>query len=161
MPKGSEGVVVEEQGEYAKVCLKRRGGCRGCAMRDGCKLPGEGDSGFLELFFGAKSLEVLALNEAGAKPGDRCFVQLRSRWSIVKGSSLLYLLPGVLFILGLLLGGLLGERWYHLKVLSQLLGGVVLMLLGFLLASLYGRRRQSEFTPVVTQVFTEADRRRS
>lgn len=161
MSKGSEGIVLEEQGEYAKVCLKRRSGCQGCAMRHSCKLPEEGESGFFELFFGAKSLEVLASNEAGAKSGDRCLVQLRSRWSIVKGSFLLYLLPGVMFILGLLLGGLLGERWYHLKVLAQLLGGLLLMLLGFLPAIFYGRKRRSEFTPVVTQVFKKADRHQS
>jgi positive regulator of sigma E activity len=159
MSRGSEGIVLEEQGEYVRVCLQRGRGCRGCALREGCKLPEEESSGFFNLFFGDKALEVRALNEAGAKPGDRCLVQLRNSRSIVKGSFLLYLLPGVLFIGGLLLGGVIGERWSHLKVLAQLLGGIVLMLLGFLLAALYGRRRQSEFTPIVTKVF-KADRHR-
>lgn len=163
MPKGSEGIVLEEQGEYVKVCLERRRGCRDCALREGCNLPEQESSGFFNLFFGGKSLEVLALNEAGAKPGDRCLVQLRDKQSIVKGSFLLYLLPGILFILGLLLGGVIGGRWYHLsgdaKVLTQFLGGIILMLLGFLFAALYGRKRRGEFTPIVTQVFKE-DRHR-
>lgn len=152
MSKGSEGIVLEERGEYAKVCLKRRSGCQGCAMRHSCKLPQEGESGFFELFFGAQALEILALNEAGAESGDRCLVQLGSRWSIVKGSFFLYLLPGVLFILGLLVG----ERWYQLsggfKVLAQLLSGLILMSLGFVLATFYGRKRRTEFTPIITQV---------
>lgn len=160
MPQGSEGIVLEERGEYVKVCLKRRRGCKGCAMQKGCGVHERESSGFFNLF-GGEALEVLALNEAGAKPGDRCLVQLRSSLSIVKGSFLLYLLPGVLFILGLFLGGALGERWYQLtgdpKVLAQLLGGIVLMLLGFLLAALYGRRRRGEFTPIVTEVLKGAD----
>lgn len=162
MPKGSEGIVLEEQGEYVKVCLQRRRGCRGCALREGCNLPEQESTGFFNLFFGGKALEVLALNEAGAKPGDRCLVQLRDGRSIVKGSFLLYLLPGVLFILGLLLGGVIGGLWHlagDAKVLAQFLGGVFLMLLGFLFAALYGRKRRSEFTPIVTQVFSE-DRHR-
>ena len=155
--------MLEEQGEYVKVCLKRRRGCRSCALRKGCNLHEQESSGFFNLFFGGKSLEVLALNEAGAKPGDRCLVRLRDERSIVKGSFLLYLLPGLLFIGGLLLGGALGERWGFpgdLKILAQFLGGIILMSLGFPLAALYGRRRRGEFTPVVTHVLKE-DRRRS
>jgi len=158
MPRGSEGIVLEEQGEYVMVCLQRGRGCRGCALREGCKLPEEEDSGFFNLFFGGKALEVRALNEAGAKPGDRCLVQLRDERSIVKGSFLLYLLPGVLFIGGLLLGDALGGLWHlasDAKILAQFLGGVVLMLVGFLLAAFYGRRKRGEFTPIVTQIFKE------
>jgi positive regulator of sigma E activity len=162
MSGGSEGIVLEEHGEYVKVCLKRRRGCKSCALREDCRIDEGGSSGFFNLFFGGKSLEVLALNEAGARPGDRCLIQLRDERSIVKGSFLLYLLPGVLFIGGLLLGSALGERWHltgDLKVLAQFLGGGTLMLLGFLLATLYGRRRRGEFTPIVTAVLRE-DRHR-
>jgi len=160
---GSEGIVLEEQGEYVKVCLKRRRGCRSCALRKGCGLHEQKSSGSFNLFFGGGSLEVLALNEAGAKPGDRCLVRLRDERSIVKGSFLLYLLPGLLFIGGLLLGGAVGGRFglaEDAKVLAQLLGGIILLSLGFLLAALYGRRRRGEFTPVVTRVL-KGDRRRS
>lgn len=163
MLRGSKGIVLEERGEYVKVCLKRRRGCRSCALRKGCNLHEQGSSGFFNLFFGGGSLEVLALNEAGAKPGDRCLVRLRDERSIIKGSFLLYLLPGGLFIGGLLLGNALGGRWGltgDLRVLAQFLGGIILMLLGFLLAALYGQRRRGEFTPIVTHVFKE-DRRQS
>jgi len=161
--KGSKGIVVEELGDQVRVCIIRRRGCRGCAVHKECPLP-KGD-GFFNLFFGGKPLEVLAQNAAGARVGDECLVELRSGINFLKASLAVYLIPGLLFLTGLALGGLLGERFFglsgDLKVLGQLLGGLVLLLIGFAGATLYGRLRRREFTPVVTAVLKRADPDRS
>jgi len=119
------------------------------------------------LGFGSGQFEVLARNEAGAKLGDHCLVQLRDPLSAVRGSFFLYLVPGALFILGLYLGGVLSERWglsgvgeASIRALVQLAGGLILMGLGFLGAALWGRLRRGELTPVVTKVI-KVDRHRS
>lgn len=186
--KGSIGVVVEERGEFVRIRLLRRHGCRGCALEGRCGLllgdsspsqsrrgpsstpttTSRGRGGSLFSFLGSGQFEVLARNEAGAKVGDYCLVQLRDPLNVVRGSFFLYLVPGGLFILGLYLGGKLSVRWglsegayAYAQVLAQLLGGLILMGLGFLGAMLWGWLRRSELTPVVTKVIKRGGRRRS
>ena len=149
--------MVEELGDRVRVCLIRRRGCQACAAHKECPLPA-GD-GFFNFLFGRKPLEVWAQNAAGAHVGDECLVELRSGANFLKASLAIHLIPGVLFLTGLALGGLLSERLGlsgDLKVLSQFLGGLFLLLLGFAGAAIYGRLRQREFTPVVTAVLRRA-----
>ena len=149
--------MVEELGDRVRVCLVRRRGCQACAAHRECAL--SASDGFFNFFFGGKPLEVWAQNTAGARVGDECLVELRSGTNFLKASVAVYLIPGVLFLIGLALGGLLGERLGltdDLKVLGQFLGGLVFLLVGFTGAALYGRLRRREFTPVVTKVLRRA-----
>lgn len=154
---------MEELGDQVRVCLVRRRGCRGCAAYKECSL--HAGNGFFNFFFGGKPLEVLAHNAAGARVGDECLVELRSGTNFLKASFAVYLIPGMLFLIGLVLGGLLSERLFglsgDLKVLGQFLGGLVLLLIGFAGAAIYGRLRRREFTPVVTAVLRRAGPDRS
>lgn len=162
MAKGTEGIVIDKLGERVKVRIYRARPCNACTcgLAEACD-PNEVRPrrrlSFLEIFGGSDILEVEALNDASAQPGDRCVVMLKSDTSVLKGSLLLYLLPGILFILGLFAGGLIGERAWGLtgdsKILAQLAGGLILMFVSFFFAAAYGKlRARSEFMPIVTKV---------
>ncbi len=76
-----------------------------------------------------KMFELEALNPLGARRGQRVRLEFQGR-SIVGGSLALYGLPAVSFLLGLGVGGALGERWGargDALIGWQVLGGLVLM----------------------------------
>lgn len=87
-----------------------------------------------------KVFELEAFNPLGAKRGQRVRVEFPAR-SIVKGSLVLYLLPAASFLIGLGVGGALGEHWGaagDAVIGWQVLGGLGLMGLALLGGKLYG-----------------------
>jgi len=167
MNQGTEGLVIAHLGDKVKVRIYRAAPCNDCScgLAEACDPADPKASrrrGFLEIFGGSNILEVEALNQASAEVGDRCLVNLRDDTAILKGSLLLYLIPGILFIVGLFLGGLIGESLWGFrgdsKILAQLIGGLVLMGLAWGFAAAYGKlRARSEFMPIVTQVIKRSE----
>ncbi len=85
-------------------------------------------------------LELEAYNPLGARRGQRVRLELPAR-SIVGGSLALYLLPAVSFLIGLGVGGALGEQWGatgDAAIGWQVMGGLGLMGLALLGVKLYG-----------------------
>ncbi len=167
MAKGTEGIVIDKLGERVKVRIYRNAPCNDCScgLAEACD-PADPKAarrrGFFEIFVGSNILEVEALNYASAEVGDRCLVNLRDDTAILKGSLLLYLIPGILFIAGLFVGGLLGESFWGFsgdsKILAQLVGGLIFMGLAWGFAAAYGKlRARSEFMPVVTKVVKRSE----
>lgn len=165
----TEGIVVAQVADRVRVRLYRTGTCENCncILSTACS-PEEVEQrrGMLgELFRQTAILEIEALNEAGALPGDRILLQVHSGKALVKASALLYLLPAAMFLVGLFAGGWWGQRYLGLSgdavVLAQLGAGLGLMLLSLLAASLYAKlRERSEFAPIATKVlFRAADLR--
>jgi len=169
--EGKEGIVVAE-GTEGKVKVWMIGAEAGgaCGLGDSCCRAGSRASCDLKqmfAFFAGNShvTEIEALNATGAQVGQRCLVELKGdKNALVKGSLAAYLIPGLLFLVGLGLGGWLGGLlgWSgDVRILTQLGGGLLLLSLAFLGARLYGRARQRDaFMPVVTAVLqpTQAER---
>lgn len=161
MAKGTEGIVIDKLGERVKVRIYRDAPCSDCScgLAEACDPAGPKAArrrGFFEIFGGSNILEIEALNYASAELGDRCLVNLKDATAIVKGSLLLYLIPGILFVVGLFIGGLIGESLGFSgdqKIIAQLFGGLILMGLAWGFAAAYGKlRARSEFMPIVTKV---------
>ncbi len=92
-----QGIVIKmgpQGGSTAWVKTIRSSACESCASRDSCKTGSDG-----------QSQEVEAINQAGARVGDRIQLAI-STVSMLKAMSLLYLFP----ILCLIGGGVVGER---------------------------------------------------
>lgn len=135
-----EGIVRQVSGDRAVVQLLK--GPERCTLEElGAGGTCEVDD-LREPFTGKpKVFEIEAINLLGARRGQRVRLEFRAR-SIVGGSLVLYLLPAALFLIGLGVGGALGERWGATGdaiIGWQVLGGLVLMGLAFLGVKLYGR----------------------
>ena len=89
-----QGVVKRTIGTKAWVITTRSEMCESCASHGACKVLG-----------GGKEMEVEAINDAQARPGDQVLLTLEDQ-SLVKLSFLVYLFP----ILALIAGAAIGQK---------------------------------------------------
>ncbi|VEN72634.1 Fis family transcriptional regulator [Candidatus Desulfarcum epimagneticum] len=87
-------MVVRTSGTIAWAKVDRAGGCEGCSQKGACGIGA-----------GGKSVEVEAVNEAGARVGDLVLIDVKSA-SVLKAAFLLYVFP----ILAMLAGAVIGHR---------------------------------------------------
>ncbi len=170
MKDSAEGIVIGRSGDRVRVRVYRAGTCENCTcvLSTACS-PEEVDQrrGILgSLLRQTSVIEIEALNEIGAAVGDRVELQLKSNASVVKASALLYLIPAVMFVVGIMLGGWWSSsRWGwqgDAVILAQVAFGVGLMLLSFGFAAVYAKlRERAEFTPIVTKILFRAEDQRS
>ena len=86
------GIVIRTNSGTAWVKTIKTGACEGCSARGGChSLGSQGET------------EVNAINEAGAKTGDRIVLSFETA-SLLKASFLLYVFPILLLVLGAVIG---------------------------------------------------------
>ena len=82
------GIVIRTDSGEAWVKTVKSGSCEGCTARGAChSLSDSGD------------MEVDAINEAGAKVGDRIVLNFETS-SLLKATFLLYVFPIILLIIG-------------------------------------------------------------
>ncbi len=169
MKDTAEGIVIGQTADRVRVRVYRSGTCENCTciLSTACS-PEEVDQrrGVLgSLFRQSSVIEIEALNAVGAAPGDRVVLQLKSKASVVKASALLYLIPAVMFVVGIVLGGWWSSTRWGLSgdavILAQVAVGLGLMMLSFAFAALYARlRERAEFTPIATQILFRAEDQR-
>ena len=87
-----QGIVIKTDSSGAWVKTVKSGACAGCTARGACHSMSAGDE-----------MEVKAVNEAGAKVGDRIVLSFESA-SLLKATFLLYVFPILLLIAGALIG---------------------------------------------------------
>ncbi len=135
-----EGIVRHVDGERAVVRLLK--GPERCTLEElGAGGTCEVDDLREPLTGKPKLFEVEALNLIGARRGQRVRLEFQGR-SIVGGSLVLYLLPAASFLIGLGVGGALGEHWGatgDAVIGWQVMGGLGLMALALLGVKLFGR----------------------
>ena len=86
------GIVVKTEAGAAWVKTIKSGACEGCSARGSCH--SMSDRG---------EMEVKAINEAGARVGDRIILSFETS-SLLKASFLIYVFPILLLILGAAIG---------------------------------------------------------
>lgn len=87
-----QGIVTKTDSRSAWVKTIKSGDCAGCSARGSCHSLGS-----------SNDMEVKAINEAGAKVGDRIVLSFETS-SLLKASFLLYVFPILLLIIGALMG---------------------------------------------------------
>jgi len=87
-----KGTIVRIAQEMAWAKVERIGSCEGCSERGACGISGD-----------AQNMEVEAVNEAGAKVGDRVLIDVNSS-SVLKTAFLLYVFPILSMIVGAVIG---------------------------------------------------------
>ena len=86
------GIVIRTDSREAWVKTVKSGSCEGCTARGACH--SLSDSG---------EVEVNAINEVGAKVGDRIVLNFKTS-SLLKATFLLYVFPILLLIIGAVIG---------------------------------------------------------
>ena len=87
-----QGIVIKIDSSAAWVKTVKSGACKGCTARGSCHSLGGGDD-----------VEVKAINDAGAKVGDRIVLSIETS-SLLKATFLLYVFPILVLIAGALMG---------------------------------------------------------
>jgi sigma-E factor negative regulatory protein RseC len=92
-----QGIVIKIDSRAAWVKTVKSGACKGCSARGSCHALGSSDDA-----------EVEAINEAGAKVGDRIVLSFKTS-SLLKATFLLYVFPILLLLIGALMGQEIGH----------------------------------------------------
>ena len=93
-----EGIVIKIDSNIARVRTTKSSGCESCTARSSCHAMESGND-----------MEVNAVNEAGAKVGDRIMLYFETG-SLLKAAFLLYIFP----ILCMLFGAAAGH-WFSIR----------------------------------------------
>ncbi len=104
-----QGIVTKTEGINAWVKTNRSSSCKSCSSRDSCTSVGDGNE-----------MEIEAVNEAGAKEGERVVVSLETA-SLVKVFFVIYIFP----ILSMLAGAIIGQQVAHHLSIDESLIAVI------------------------------------
>jgi len=92
-----QGIVIKTDSRAAWVKTIKSGNCAGCSAKGSCHAMGASDE-----------MAVKAINEAGARVGDRIVLSFKTS-SLLKATFLLYVFP----ILFLIIGAAVGQEMAH------------------------------------------------
>lgn len=87
-----QGIVIRTDEGGAWVKTIKTGACEGCSAKGACHAAD-----------GGEEMEVKAINEAGAKVGDRIVLNFETG-SLLKATFLIYMFPVLLLIIGAVIG---------------------------------------------------------
>lgn len=122
------GIVIEDKGLTVMVRTQKKSSCDSCATKSLCQGIGEDD------------MLIEAENSVGAKVGDHVVFSVKAG-NILKAGVLLYLVPVLCFIFGVVLGQTLVAGYFPRQNPDLVAGvfGVVLLLAAFVGLKLYNR----------------------
>ncbi len=127
------GIVVEDNGAIVLIKAKRTSACDSCSSSKSCHSVSDTE------------MLVEADDPVGAKVGDRVAYEVKAS-AIIKAGMLLYLVPLLSFIFGLVLGSLASEKYFpeHNPDLVSGLFGALFLAGAFIGLKLYGRRLERD-----------------
>jgi len=138
------GVVTETNGVTAKVTVKKKGACDGCAVKGTCE-PTE------------KGMEIKALNTVNAKPGQTVRVSIGA-YTYLKSSMIAYGMPLVFFIAGAIIGKNIGAKHltgYNSDLIAAIAGFTALIISLFLIKLISGRTAsKDEYKPYIEEILS-------
>jgi len=112
-----EGIVIHTHDALARVKTTKSGSCKACTARGACHVTETG-----------KVMEVDAINDAGARKGDRILLHFETA-SLMKACFLLYLLPVGFMLMGAIFGHWLALKTHmNVSLLSAVFGFLSLFL---------------------------------
>jgi sigma-E factor negative regulatory protein RseC len=138
-----EGIVKTLEGQTAGIATEESNACDSCTTKSVCQSSEEGER------------LVIAVNSVGAKVGDRVKFTVAAG-NVIKTGMLVYLLPLIGFITGIVGGQVFGPRFlqaYDKDIVSAALGFALLFLVYFFVV-LYGNaaEKKNKFMPRITEI---------
>jgi sigma-E factor negative regulatory protein RseC len=137
-----EGSITKVTEDKAWVRVRRGTMCDTCKSRTACSVIG-----------GGETMEAEALNTANAQVGDRVLLNIPTK-SLWKISFILYMLPVIFLIAGVIIGMDLAKYYALEPELGALLLGVVGCAISFLPIKLFAKhiRKNKEYTPEIVRI---------
>jgi sigma-E factor negative regulatory protein RseC len=135
------GTVIETSGGTAKVLVKRNSACDHCPSRSCCTSLG-GD---------LKRVDVS--NVIGAKEGQQVKIGISPK-TVLKASFILYMIPILALIIGVMLGNFLGPQHKEIWAISM---GVGFFIGSFFVIKALSKQFEdkAEYLPVVTEILAD------
>ena len=138
------GIVVKTASHNrAWVETVRTSACEHCDSRDSCHASG-------------KTMEVCAINDAGANVGDRVMVSIETG-TLIRMSLLAYIFPVIAMMIGAACGNILGPSYGVNQSLAAGIGGFGSLAASFFVIRKVEGRIASEdrYTPRITRVLLD------
>jgi sigma-E factor negative regulatory protein RseC len=109
---------------------------------------------------GDDKMEVRAINEVGAKVGDRIVLSFKTS-SLLKASFLLYVFPILLLIVGAAIGQEMAPRFdFNPSGLSAIMGFAFFFVALLIIKTMADKlAKKNEYRPKVTKIVTRISRR--
>lgn len=112
--KTEQGLVIEVINDMAKIKVGRHNDCSNCGA---CP--------------GSDSVIISAINKVGAKPGQRVAFQMKEV-NVLRAAFVVFILPLIAILIGVLLGGFIGE-YTGLNIYTfRIVGGIITFLLSLI-----------------------------
>ena len=143
-----QGIVIKADSAAAWVKTVKTGDCAGCTARGSCH--SLGNSG---------EREVKAINEAGAKAGDRILLLFETS-SLLKATFLLYVFPILFLIAGAVLGQAMAPHLDFNPSGLSALTGLSFFFAAVLIVKTRANKmaRNNEYRPKVIKILARASR---
>jgi sigma-E factor negative regulatory protein RseC len=141
-----QGVIIETRNDIAFISTERGSECDSCGSKTLCKPGGDGPD---------KTMIVEARNPIGAVVGERVLFTVGAA-TVLRAGMMLYLVPLLSFIAGVVVGQVLGPKVLpgsNLDLVSAVLGFLFLAL-SFGGLRIYGKRASTDETyrPTIVRV---------
>jgi sigma-E factor negative regulatory protein RseC len=144
-----QGIVIKTDSREAWVKTVKSGNCAGCSARGSCHTMGADDE-----------VEVKAINEAGARAGDRIVLSFKAS-SLLKATFLLYVFPILLLIIGAAVGQEMAPKFDFNPSGSAAIMGFSFFFVSLLIIKKTANKlaRKKEYRPKVIRILTRTSRR--
>lgn len=138
MDKQQEGIVLEIVGDMAKVKTSRHNDCENCGA-----CPGN------------SAMVLEALNQVGAKPGQRVAIEVQEI-NMLKAAFIVYILPLIAVFIGALLGGILAQKLGNESLWFQVTGGIVAFVLSVVYIKYFdsAARLDVKMQPIIVRILS-------
>mgnify|MGYP001565562654 CR=1 FL=1 len=136
MKKDEEGIVVEVDGQTAKVRAAKHGDCKNCGA-----CPGD------------NAIVLDAQNPLSAKPGQLVAFEIQET-NMLQAAFIVYIMPLLAIFIGSFAGDMLANK-FGLAVSSfRISGGILAFILSIIYVKLYDKssRKNIKMQPVITKI---------
>ena len=144
-----QGIVIKADSRAEWVKTVKSGNCAGCTARGSCHTMGGDDE-----------MEVRAINEVGAKVGDRIVLSFKTS-SLLKASFLIYVFPILLLIVGAAIGQKMAPRFdFNPSGFSAIMGFAFFFVALLIIKTMADKlAKKNDYRPKVTKILSRIHRR--
>ncbi len=140
-----EGIVTKTNSHTAWVKTTKTSACESCAAKSSCTVLG-----------GGKEMEVEAINNAGAKVGEKVVISFESA-PLLKATFMLYVLPILFLLVGAFIGDTLAPSFDMDRSLCSLLMGLLFFVVSIKFVKSKGNKlaKTDAYRPKITKIISQ------